>query len=125
MNWLRTIRRLWSERRHEVQIEVTRSGVLLRHSYGGRRPEGTESWAWLDVQGIVGFKRDLITTDLICWLIQLRDGRAYELHEEARGWDSLTAAAPESLPGLSKTWWSDVALPAFQLSETVVYERVR
>jgi hypothetical protein len=117
---------MWSERGHERAIEVTVRGVTLRHSHGRRRrADWTESFAWSDVIRVDAYKVDVLTIDKLCWRIQLRDGRGYEVNEDQEGWDALLEAAPEAIPGFPRSgeWWSGTVFPPFEECGSTIFER--
>jgi len=84
-------------------------------------------WPWGDVVSVEAFKRDLLTTDFICFSVTLRDGEKVLLHEELDGWDFFLKRLPMSLAGFPalEEWISRVAQPPFATSVTTLYERDR
>lgn len=83
------------------------------------------SIAWGDIVCVVAFKRDWLTVDCICLAFATADGMTTEVNEEMEGWEALTDALPNYLPG-SKNWnecFSQVAFPAFATNETLIFER--
>lgn len=72
-----------------------------------------------EVDAVVFYKRDEITTDLICCDVEVA-GRIWTFHEETAGWKDLMAHLA-SLPGFRADWYAEVADPPFALSETVAY----
>lgn len=77
---------------------------------------------WQDVNGVVAYKRDLATVDLICLGFSSPMG-GVEVHEEMQGWDALTDALPAYLSGVpsSDQWWGKVAQPPFTTNLTKLY----
>ena len=73
------------------------------------------------IDRVTFFKRDEITTDLICCDIEV-GGQTWFFHEEAAGWDELTRQL-ETLPGFRGDWFAAVSMPPFSTSETVAYTR--
>jgi hypothetical protein len=70
------------------------------------------------------YKRDDLTTDLICCDLTVeRNGVSlvYTLHEEAPGWGEFLAWLG-LLPGFRADWRSAVVLPPFEANRTVVFE---
>ena len=74
-----------------------------------------------EIDGVVFYKRDEITTDLICCDIEL-GGRIWTFHEEAQGWRELIAHI-SALPGFRADWFSAVANPAFETNRTIAFQR--
>ena len=66
------------------------------------------------------FKRDELTTDLICCEITTkRPGeKTYFFHEEWDGWDGLIAHLRQ-LPGFNSDWHASVSQPPFAENKTV------
>jgi len=87
---------------------------------------GSKSFQWDDAILVTAFKRDLYAVDLICLVIELKDGETIEVDEEMNGWDSLVQKLPEYLPGCKSfgEWFEVVAFPAFELNATRIFERV-
>lgn len=73
------------------------------------------------IQKVTFFKRDELTTDLICCEVEAW-GRVWFFHEEAAGWEALTRYL-EQLPGFRTDWYEAVVKPPFAPSETVAYTR--
>lgn len=77
--------------------------------------------AWDEVAFIKLFKRDLVTTDLVCIEIGFAE-MAIEINEEEAGFDRLAAAIQERFPK-SKAQFSQVLFPAFAVSEQEIYRK--
>lgn len=79
---------------------------------------------WSEVNGVVAYKRDAVTVDLICVGFTTSDG-TLEVNEEMDGWTPLAEALPKHLPGTpSKAeWWDKVAHPAFATNATVLFSQ--
>jgi hypothetical protein len=73
-----------------------------------------------DMDAVVFYKRDEITTDLICCDVEAA-GRVWTFHEEAAGWKDLIAHLA-SLPGFRTDWYAEVVNPPFATNETVAYQ---
>ena len=78
-----------------------------------------------DVRKVVFFKRDELTTDLICCDVEVDsiDGpKVWFNHEEEPSWQEWLDELA-TLPGFDSDWYSKVYLPPFAPSITVAYER--
>lgn len=78
-----------------------------------------------DVELVTFFKRDEITTDLICCEIAVsapKGGQTWFLHEETPGWERLVKLL-ERLPGFDPDWRDKVSKPAFVENRTVAFRR--
>jgi hypothetical protein len=73
------------------------------------------------IDAVVFYKRDEITTDLICCDVEVA-GRAWTFHEEAAGWKDLLAHLA-GLPGFRTDWYAEVVHLPFAACETVEYRR--
>jgi hypothetical protein len=73
------------------------------------------------IEQVTFYKRDEITTDLICCDVEL-NGQTWSFHEEAIGWDSLLHHL-ERLPGFKSDWYEAVVQPPFAASGTVAFKR--
>lgn len=74
-----------------------------------------------EIDAVVFYKRDEITTDLICCDVEMA-GRVSTFHEEAKGWMDLIAHL-SALPGFHADWYESVVSPPFKASETVAFDR--
>ena len=70
-----------------------------------------------DITKVTFYKRDEITTDLICCDVALGEP-VWTFHEELVGWDLLIDHL-QQLPRFRSDWFAAVAQPAFAPSETV------
>ena len=85
----------------------------------------TLPFALADVQSVTMFKRDELTTDLICCEVEVdgSNGRQVHLtHEEAPEWVAWLAE-PSNLPGFDADWHAKVSQPVFEACVTEVYRR--
>lgn len=74
-----------------------------------------------DIAAVVFYKRDEITTDLICCDVEVA-GRVSTFHEEAKGWADLITHL-STLPGFRADWYEAVVSPVFATSKTVAFDR--
>lgn len=100
------------------------SAAWLRRSASKREAIAASTLEELSLAGIdrvTFFKRDELTTDLICCAVEV-DGRIWFFHEEMEGWDALLRHL-ERLPGFRADWYAHVFRPAFATCETIAYSR--
>ena len=74
-----------------------------------------------DVDKVTFYKRDEVTTDLICCDVALGE-KIWTFHEEQSGWDALIDHL-ETLPRFDPDWFVSVSQPPFAISETVAFAR--
>ena len=74
-----------------------------------------------DIAKVTFYKRDQITTDLICCDVVVGD-KVWTFHEELVGWDLLIAHL-QRLPSFRDDWFAAVSQPPFASSETVAFGR--
>ena len=74
-----------------------------------------------DVAKVTFYKRDELTTDLICCDVVVGD-EVWTFHEELVGWDLLIDHL-QKLPGFRADWFAAVSQPPFATSETVAFNR--
>ncbi|WHO37544.1 hypothetical protein PMI04_013315 [Sphingobium sp. AP49] len=74
-----------------------------------------------DIDAVIFYKLDEITTDLICCDVVIA-GRVWTFHEEAKGWNDLTAHL-SALPGFRADWYEAVVKPSFEATKTVAFDR--
>ncbi|MEP1421048.1 MAG: hypothetical protein ABJK59_04690 [Erythrobacter sp.] len=74
-----------------------------------------------EIDKVTFYKRDEVTTDLICCDVAIAD-KVWSFHEELSGWkllmDHLT-----SLPNFRVDWFASVSQPPFATSETIAFCR--
>ncbi len=78
------------------------------------------STLWHNVTEIVAFKRDLLTTDLICLAFHIDDGTVIETDEQMVGYAKFIDLVASQFE-LAPDWWSNVAFPAFQTSMATIW----
>jgi len=74
-----------------------------------------------EINKVTFYKRDEITTDLICCDVEM-GGDIWPFHEELVGWELLLDHLRE-LPGFRDDWSAAVSQPPFATSETVAFSR--
>ena len=74
------------------------------------------------VERVEFFKRDQVTTDLMCCEIALRDSRFLEWNEDMSDWPAIIASL-EGLPGFDRDWFARVSQPPFEPSCHLAYQR--
>lgn len=84
-------------------------------------PEVLERLPLSAIDRVTFYKRDEITTDLICCDIEMGES-VRTFHEELRGWDLLLQHL-HKLPGFREDWFAAVSQPAFEARETVAFSR--
>ncbi|MHA4835820.1 hypothetical protein [Sphingopyxis sp. MSC1_008] len=74
-----------------------------------------------DVEKIVFYKRDELTTDLICCDVRVA-GEVWTFHEALTGWELLIDHL-HRLPGFEPAGLASIAQPPFEVSEAVAFWR--
>jgi hypothetical protein len=90
-------------------------------SHDSYRCSGSCPLPHADVNKVTFYKRDEITTDLICCDVVTND-QVWTLHEELVGWKALIDHL-QRLPGFDPEWFAAVSTPPFATSETVAFTR--
>ncbi len=70
----------------------------------------------------IAFKKDEVTSDLLCVQIELADGQLIELNEDARGFEDWLRRV-DGLPGADPDWRAKVIQPPFARNETLLFLR--
>ena len=73
-----------------------------------------------DVERVEFFKRNELTTDLICCTIVFGDGGKLFLHEEMPDWQNKIESLAE-LDGFDQDWFAKVSQPPFAASNHVAF----
>lgn len=74
-----------------------------------------------DIAKVTFYKRDEITSDLICCNVAAA-GSAWAFNEEQEGWDMLLQHLYK-LPNFQTDWYASVSHPPFATSEIVAFSR--
>lgn len=74
-----------------------------------------------DIAKVTFYKRDEITSDLICCDVAV-NGATWTFNEEQVGWDLLLQHIYK-LPNFRTDWYAAVSQPPFATSETVAFSR--
>jgi hypothetical protein len=74
-----------------------------------------------EIDQVTFFKRDEITTDLICCELRIGD-KTWLFHEEEESWGDLLERLGQ-LEGFKTDWRQDVVHPSFESNPTVAFDR--
>jgi hypothetical protein len=104
----------------QERLEAVGEGLRC---FGSR--EHVRTICWGDIREIEGFKRDLITTDLICLLVKYDDGlpQMVELNEDMEGFGTVVSEL-ERRSFLEPSWRKRVTLPPFQECRFILFASV-
>ena len=75
----------------------------------------------VEIDKVTFYKRDQVTTDLICCDVAIAD-KVWSFHEELPGWKLLIDHL-HSLPNFRVDWFVSVSRPPFSTSETIAFCR--
>jgi hypothetical protein len=110
-------------REYKLGLKMTDEALVV--SELDREEPRQTSLHWADITRAQVYKRDLLTTDMICLVLERADGTGLELNEEDyQGWNELLEQLPKRLPGSVENWWCDVAFPAFATNEKTIFQRL-
>lgn len=76
---------------------------------------------WDQILRVTAFKRDLVTTDLLCLLVLLTDG-IIEMHEDMPGFTAVEDRLNQTLAPVDG-WKSAVLFPAFEPCALEIFTR--
>ena len=124
-DWRTRIVERWRTVRYgqpKAGIHFDRVGLAVTVPHGDGSVS-TASLVWSEVTGVVAYKRDCYTVDLICAGFVTHEG-TIEVNEEMKGWTELMKSLPNHLPGaVSETeWWETVAQPPFAANPTTIFK---
>ncbi len=83
---------------------------------------GTKKVLWEDIQEINAYKDDLMTYDMICLDIVLKDS-VVKITEEVGGWSEFTEELNKVFPSIDKEWYVNIMLPAFATNFTTLFKK--
>ena len=107
-----------------VKVDIARS-ISTRMELDFGKAKIDLNFALSQVHEIVFYKRDEITTDLICCEISISSdppGQVLFFHEEMPNWQELIDRVSE-LPNFDMKWFEKVVQPPFQEQRTIAYRR--
>jgi hypothetical protein len=87
--------------------------------------KGADAVSLDEVNAIVAYKIDELTTDLVCCDIVTGSGDGEQIrtiHEEIPGFETVMARF-QALPGFDKQWREAVIVPSFVTNRTTIYNR--
>jgi hypothetical protein len=116
--------RLEADAKKSFQEMMEDPGRFIYEEDGFSYPfaDGEGKIRWSSIERLEGYKRDLMTTDLICMDVTF-DGSVVTFSEETPGWYIFQERLRAALPEVSPTWEFDITFPAFGTNFTVLYER--
>ena len=82
-------------------------------------------FAFSDIRKVVFYKRDELTTDLICCDVEVEGSDGVVIcsnHEESTNWAAWVKRLSD-LPGFDTDWYAKASLPPFAQCPSVVFER--
>jgi hypothetical protein len=110
------------KRKYDITIDWDKEGFVFRNDKG---ETNFVRMSWSEIEKITAYKRDLLTTDLICLFFARGDEMGFEVHEESNRWMEFIDALPDFLPGCwpKKLWLPHVTIPPFQPNTTIIFNR--
>ena len=118
----RAARRLdrWAHERNAPRLETDDRGFTILRRW--RKPVTVR---WDEIAGLVAWKRDELTTDLLCISVDCpgRDVQ-YVVHEEMVGFERWQDTM-ERVLSVDPAWYRNVVFPAFAANVTRIYRRAR
>jgi hypothetical protein len=78
---------------------------------------------WIDIERVVVYKADLLTTDVVCMDITF-NGKTIIVTEEAKGWDTFTNQLKSTLRLNNDNWETLILQPPFAYNLMIIYERI-
>ena len=99
--------------------------VLTRDGFGLNQGDSRlGSVRWEEVDKVLAFKRDLLTSDEVCLAFEIGDSdTVFEVNEGVGSFWDLVARVKEVFPDSEQDWEETVVNPAFAENSAVLYER--
>ena len=109
----------------EFMLLYNSTGIFEYNAEGFELPieEKTKTIKWTEIQRITAYKKDLFATDEIWLAIEVDNDKSFEINESTPGWYQFIKKLEEEFQSISKTWFIDISVPAFEKNETILYER--
>ena len=109
MNVLSKIKSVFNRKSEAEVISADEVGVNVE-----KANNKTQLLRWEQVNRIAVYKKDEITTDLICIEFGLPENMVVTLHEELEGYNSVVQAMHLQFEGIEKDWYSKIVQPPFE-----------
>lgn len=77
---------------------------------------------WNEIRKVTAYKEDLITVDCIHVNIELENDISFTVHEDLSMYNEFIEQLEENIE-IKPAWFQEVAFPAFERNETVIYEK--
>lgn len=78
-------------------------------------------YEWNEIEKIVAYKKDKITTDQICLELFFKDFKLL-FTEDFTGWYEFLDRMHQYFPQINQNWQLDIVKPVFMGNETVIYQ---
>lgn len=77
---------------------------------------------WNDIDLISAYKQDLLTVDCIVIGIHFRQG-SVSISDQSEGFVKFMELASQKLPHFNKDWFMELAFPAFETKQMIIYKK--
>jgi len=85
--------------------------------------KGNKTIEWKQIETLIGYKKDYLTTDCICLVVEYNDTQNFEITEEHSGWFQFLEHLKTEFSTVDKSWEIEISTPAFETKMTVLYDR--
>lgn len=96
--------------------------IIFTYTETGFYTENNKHINWSSVNRVIAYKEDLITVDCIHVNIELENDISFTVHEDLSMYNEFIEQLEENIE-IKPTWFQEVAFPAFERNETVIYEK--
>ena len=83
---------------------------------------GQQKIKWAEIERLIAYKRDLMTTDEICLDIIYNNWQT-TINENTAGWYQFVERTKLIFPSIPKNWDSEIVHPAFATNLSILYQR--
>jgi len=78
---------------------------------------------WLDIETIIAYKRDRMTTDCICLDVFYLNTFSFGINEGTKGWYQFLVKMSEAFPQIKRGWEIEIAQPPFKTNLTLLFDK--
>lgn len=112
------------ERKRRFEIKFNELGKVISEDDGFilENKSAQQKIRWADIERLIAYKKDLMTTDEICLDI-IFDSRQLTINEGTPGWDQFVEKTKLAFPGIPKNWDTEITKPAFATNLTILFQR--
>ena len=100
-------------------------GIFIYHVDGftANFKDGECTLKWVDIETIIAYKRDRMTTDCICLDVFYLSTFSFGITEDTKGWYQFLIKMSDAFPQIKRGWEMEIAQPPFKTNLTLLFDK--